>query len=407
MTQALVDIAHDFPILNRIINGQRLVYLDSAATAQKPDSVIRALTKYYEYYNANVLRSVHTLAEEATVAYQEAREKVARFIRARSADEVIFTRGTTESLNTVARAWGDKFLEAGDEVVVSPMEHHSNLIPWQQLCRRTRATLRFIELEPDGTITLAQAHKVIGPNTKIVALSAISNVLGTINPIREIADMAHAVGAVVVIDGAQSVPHQTTDVTALGADFLAFSGHKMCGPTGIGVLWGKQKLLDAADPVLFGGEMIAYVDRDSATWAELPAKFEAGTPNIAGAIGLGTAIDYLTQVGMDRVFEHSLDLGEKAYNRLQAIPDVTVYGPKSPRSGLVAFNIGPIHPHDVAQVFDSRGVAIRAGHHCAQPLMHWLNVGSTARASFYLYNTEEDIEALVSAIEETKRYFKL
>lgn len=405
MTAALMDVKNDFPILSRKINGHPLVYLDSAATSQKPAAVIAALVRYYEQSNANVLRSVHTLAEEATLAYQGARERVARFINAAHADEVVFTRGTTESLNIVSRSWGDKFLRPGDEVVISPMEHHSNLIPWQQVCQRTGATLRYLDLLPDGTIDLETAGTIITPSTRIVSVSHISNVLGTINPIAELARMAHAVGAVMVVDGAQSVPHQPTDVQALGADFLAFSSHKMCGPTGVGVLWGRRQLLDAADPFLFGGEMIAYVDRESATWADVPAKFEAGTPNIAGVVGLGAAVDYLDGVGMAAIQSHGLALGEEAYRRLAALPGVTVYGPMSPRASLVAFNIEGVHPHDVAQVFDSRGVAIRAGHHCAQPLMRWLDVGSTARASFYLYNSEEDIDRLVDAVEATRRYF--
>ncbi|WP_028963098.1 cysteine desulfurase [Sulfobacillus thermosulfidooxidans] len=406
MITALVDITEDFPILKRQINGHRLIYLDSAATSQKPQSVIDRLVQYYETTNANVLRSVHTLAEEATTAMEEAREKIARFIHAKSPREVIFTRGTTESLNTIARAWGDKFLEAGDEIVLSPMEHHSNLIPWQQLAKRVGAKLKFIELQPNGTITVEAVKQQITERTRIVTLSAVSNVLGTINPIAEVAVLAHQVGAIMVVDGAQSVPHGPTDVQALGIDFLAFSGHKMLGPTGIGVLWGKEALLEAADPVMFGGEMIAYVDRDDATWAELPAKFEGGTPHIAGAIGLGTAIDYLSTIGMERIEEHSRMLAEEAYRRLANLSDVVVYGPEYPRTSLVAFNIVGIHPHDIAQVFDSRGIAIRAGHHCAQPLMHWLDVSSTARASFYLYNSDRDIDELVDAIEATKRYFK-
>ncbi len=301
MIGSLVDLKQDFPILSRQINGHRLVYLDSAATSQKPQTMIDAEIDFYTRHNANVLRSVHTLAEEATTLYADARQTIARFIHARQPEEVVFTRGTTESLNLVARGWGDKFLTAGDEIVVSPMEHHSNLIPWQQVALRTGARLKFIDLTPDGQITKQAAQEAIGPHTRIVALSAISNVLGTINPISDIAVMAHAVGAIMVVDGAQSVPHQPTDVTTLGADFLAFSGHKMCGPTGIGVLWGKLPLLEACDPVIFGGEMIAFVDRDHATWAEVPEKFEGGTPNIAGAVGLAEAARYLDGVGMERI----------------------------------------------------------------------------------------------------------
>ncbi|MCL4496031.1 MAG: cysteine desulfurase [Firmicutes bacterium] len=406
MITELVDITGDFPILKRQINGHRLVYLDSAATSQKPQSVIDRVVRYYETSNANVLRSVHTLAEESTVAMEEAREKIARFIHANSSREVIFTRGTTESLNTIARAWGDKFLEAGDEIVLSPMEHHSNLIPWQQLAKRVGAHLRFIDLNGDGTIAVDAVKKQINNRTRIVSLSAVSNVLGTINPIADVAKLAHEVGAVMVVDGAQSVPHQPTDVQKWDIDFLAFSGHKMLGPTGIGILWGREALLEAADPVIFGGEMIAYVDQDDATWAELPAKFEGGTPHIAGAIGLGAAVDYLSDIGMSRIEEHSRVLAEEAYRRLANLPGVVVYGPAYPRTSVVAFNIAGIHPHDVSQVLDAHGIAIRAGHHCAQPLMHWLDVGATARASFYLYNSDRDIDALVDAIEATKGYFK-
>lgn len=403
---ALVDLKKDFPILARPINGHRLVYLDSAATTQKPKTVIDAEIDFYTRHNANVLRSVHTLAEEATTLFENARQTIAAFIGATRPEEVVFTRGTTESLNLVARGFADQFLKPGDEIVISPMEHHSNLIPWQQAARRNGATLRFVELNAVGEITLEAARAVITEKTRIVALSQVSNVLGTINPVSEVAKLAHAVHAILVVDAAQSVPHQPIDVTTLGADFLAFSGHKMCGPTGIGVLWGRYPLLQDTDPVVYGGEMISYVDRDSATWAEIPQKFEGGTPHIAGVVGLAAAVDYLRTVGMDRIHQHTRELGEAAFDRLQAMPGVTVYGPKRPHSGVVAFNVDQVHPHDVAQVFDSLGVAIRAGHHCAQPLMQWLGVGSTARASFYLYNDHQDIEALVHAIEETKRYFR-
>ncbi len=406
MDVTLVDLKKDFPILARPINGHRLVYLDSAATTQKPQVVIDAEVDFYTQHNANVLRSVHTLAEEATTLFQNARHTVATFVGATRPEEIVFTRGTTESLNLVARGFADKFLKPGDEIVVSPMEHHSNLIPWQQAAKRTGAKLRYIELSPDGQITLEAAQAAIGDHTRMVAVSHVSNVLGTINPVAEIAELAHRVNAVLVVDAAQSVPHQPIDVSQLGADFLAFSGHKMCGPTGIGVLWGRYPLLVESDPVIYGGEMIAYVDRETATWADLPEKFEGGTPNIAGAVGLAAAIHYLEGVGMERIQSHTQELGEMAFDRLQAIPGVTVYGPKRPHSAVVAFNVNRVHPHDVAQVFDSLGVAIRAGHHCAQPLMQWLGVGSTARASFYLYNDHQDIEALAHAIEETKRYFR-
>ncbi len=406
MDVALVDLKKDFPILARPIHGHRLVYLDSAATTQKPQVVIDAEVDFYSQHNANVLRSVHTLAEEATTLFQNARQTVARFVGASRPEEIVFTRGTTESLNLVARGFADKFLKPGDEIVVSPMEHHSNLIPWQQAARRTGANLRFIELDPVGQITLEAARAVIGDKTRIVALSHVSNVLGTVNPIPEIAEMAHAAGAIVVVDGAQSVPHQPINVAQLGADFLAFSGHKMCGPTGIGVLWGRYPLLEESDPVMYGGEMISFVDRETATWADVPEKFEGGTPNIAGAVGLAAAVRYLDDVGMERIHRHTTNLGEQAFDRLHAMSGVSVYGPQRPHSGVLAFNVDQVHPHDVAQVFDSLGVAIRAGHHCAQPLMQWLGVGSTARASFYLYNSDQDIDVLVHAIEETKRYFR-
>ncbi len=395
----------DFPILDRQIHDHRLTYLDSAATSQKPQTVIDVEMTYYRQSNANILRSVHTLAEESTTAYEAVRDRAARFIRGRS-HEIIFTRGTTEGLNMVARGYGDGHVGTGDNIVVSPMEHHSNLIPWQQLAQRRGADLKYVDLNPDGSFSLDSLRQVIDGRTKIVALAEISNVLGTIVPMAEVAEIVHRAGAVLVVDGAQSVPHQPTDVGVLGADFLAFSSHKMCGPTGVGVLWGKHELLQAMEPVVYGGEMIAYVDQQSATWADVPTRFEGGTPNIAGVIGFGAALDYLERVGMDHIDGHSRMLATTAYRRLQTIDGVTVYGPAGDRGGLVSFNLEGIHPHDVAQAFDARGVAIRAGHHCAQPLMRWLGVAATARASFYLYNDEEDVDALVEAIQSTKRYFR-
>lgn len=406
MIKPLVDVPRDFPILTREINNHRLVWLDSAATSQKPEVVIQAMDTFYHHSNANVLRSVHTLADEATTAFSQSRERVAAFIGAEHTEEVVFTRGTTEGLNLVARGFGDQFVKAGDDIVLSPMEHHSNLIPWQQLAKRTGARLKYVELTPDGQITADALHQVIGPNTRLVALSKISNVLGTINPIAEASELVHRHGGVIVVDGAQSVPHEPTDVHALDIDFLAFSGHKMCGPTGIGVLWGRLPWLEQMDPIQYGGEMISYVDRDTATWAEVPHKFEGGTPNIAGAIGLCAAVEYLSQVGMENIHNHSQALGEMTVDILKAIPGVTVYGPDRPHAAAVAFNIEGVHPHDVAQIFDSLGIAIRAGHHCAQPLMQWLGVGSTARSSAYLYNGEEDILRLREAILETMRFFR-
>lgn len=406
MTTALIDVKNDFPILQRTVNGHPLVYLDSAATSQKPKPVIDAVADYYARMNSNVHRSVHHLAEEATEAYEGARTVLAEFIAAPSPEEVVFTRGTTESLNFIARGWGDRNLQTGDEIVLSPLEHHSNLIPWQQVARRTGARLRYIELSPDGAITLDGVAAQLSARTRVVTISALSNVLGSITPVAEIAELVHRAGAVLVVDGAQSVPHQPTDVAAMGADFLAFSGHKMCGPTGIGVLWGRRERLEEMDPSLFGGEMIALVTRQDATWADIPARFEGGTPNIAGVVGLAAAVRYLNSIGMSVISEHGRSLAESAYRQLDRIPGVDVYGPAGTRGALVAFNITGVHPHDVAQVFDSRGVAIRAGHHCCQPLMEWLDVGSTARASFYLYNRDEDIDALVAAVEATKRYFR-
>ncbi len=404
MTIAVQDLKADFPILSRSIHGQRLTYLDSAATSQKPAAVIAAELDYYQKTNANILRSVHTLAEESTLAYAKVRTLTADFIHAQ-ADEVIFTRGTTESINLVARGYGDVHVRPGDNIVLTPLEHHSNLIPWQQLAKRQQADLRYIELRPDGNLSLESARQVIDSRTKMVAIAQVSNVLGTILPVRTVADLAHQAGAVLVVDGAQSVPHQATDVVAMGADFLAFSAHKMCGPTGVGVLWGKMAHLKTMSPVLFGGEMIAYVDRDHATWADIPARFEGGTPNIAGVVGFGAALEYLAEVGMDNVGAYMSHLGALAFQRLQNLSGVTVYGPGPDRGPLVSFNIDGVHPHDVAQAFDAKGVAIRAGHHCAQPLMHWLGVNATARASFYLYNDIDDIDVLVDAIESTKRYF--
>ncbi len=399
------DLKADFPIFDRLIHDHRLTYLDSAATSQKPRQVIDAELDFYQKTNSNILRSVHTLAEEATAGYERVRGLTAAFI-AGQAKEIIFTRGTTESINLVARGYGDSHIGPGDNIVVSAMEHHSNLIPWQQLAKRRGATLRFVELQADGSLSIESAAKVIDKRTKIVAMTQVSNVLGTIVPIPVLADLAHAAGAILVVDGAQSVPHQPTDVSAMGADFLAFSAHKMCGPTGVGVLWGKMEHLEAMDPVLYGGEMIAYVDRQQATWADIPTRFEGGTPNIAGVIGFGAAIEYLNQVGMANIARHGSDLAEMAYQRLKEIPGVAVYGPDEKRGALVSFNIDAVHPHDVAQALDAVGVAVRAGHHCAQPLMRWLGVAATARASFYLYNDADDVERLVDAIHSTKRYFQ-
>ncbi|SFA43325.1 L-selenocysteine selenide-lyase (L-alanine-forming) [Anoxybacillus pushchinoensis] len=393
-----------FPILDQKVNGKPLVYLDSAATSQKPLPVIEAIDNYYRQYNSNVHRGVHTLGTKATDAYEGAREKVRRFIGAASMEEIIFTRGTTTAINLVAASYGRANVRPGDEIVITYMEHHSNIIPWQQVAKQTGATLKYIPLQPDGTIRLEDVEQTVTPNTKIVAVTHVSNVLGTINPVKEIAQIAHKNGAVVVVDGAQSTPHMKVNVQELDCDFYAFSGHKMCGPTGIGVLYGKKRLLDQMEPVEFGGEMIDFVGLYESTWKELPWKFEGGTPIIAGAIGLGAAIDFLEQVGLDHIAEHEHRLAQYALEQLATIDGLTIYGPKE-RAGLVTFNIDGVHPHDVATVLDAEGIAVRAGHHCAQPLMKWLNVTATARASFYLYNTEEEIDALVSALKKTKEYF--
>ncbi|EAK8471551.1 cysteine desulfurase [Listeria monocytogenes] len=402
-------IRADFPILDQEINEKPLAYLDNAATSQKPKQVIEALTHYYEFDNANVHRGVHTLAARATDAYESARSKVAKFIHAREVAEIIFTRGTTSAINLVVDSYAEANIEAGDEIVISYLEHHSNLIPWQQLAKRKGAVLKYIELEEDGTISVEQAKKTIGEKTKIVALAHVSNVLGTITPIKEIAALAHKFGAVILVDGAQAVPHMEVNVVDLDADFYAFSGHKMMAPTGIGALYGKRELLDAMEPTEFGGEMIDFVELYDSTWKELPWKFEAGTPIIGGAIALGAAIDYLAEVGLENIQAHEQALASYAIEEMSKIEGITIYGPKdaSKRCGLVTFNLEGAHPHDIATILDEDGVAIRAGHHCAQPLMKWLDVSSTARASFYIYNTKEEIDALIDGLKLTKEYFGL
>lgn len=401
-------LRQDFPILHQLVNDEPLIYLDNAATTQKPEAVLDKLTAYYHQDNANVHRGVHTLAERATQAYEGAREKVRTFINAKETAEVLFTRGTTTSLNWVAKSFGAKFVEAGDEIVISYMEHHSNIIPWQQLAQQKKAKLVYIDITPEGYLDLADAKRKIGPKTKIVSIAHVSNVLGGINPIEELIALAHANDAVMVVDGAQSVPHMKVDVQQLDADFYAFSGHKMCGPTGIGVLYGKRRWLDQMEPVEFGGEMIDFVNLYDSTWKELPWKFEAGTPNIAGGIGLGAAVDYLSAIGMDEIHAYEQSLVDYVMPKLQAIDGVTVYGPQDPQdhTGVIAFNIDGLHPHDVATALDMEGVAVRAGHHCAQPLLKYLNVPATARASFYFYNTKKDADRLIDAIHKTKEFFQ-
>lgn len=401
------DIRKHFPVLNQEINGHPLVYLDSAATSQKPQQVIDAIRNYYEHDNSNVHRGVHTLGNRATEGYEGARDKVRTFINATSREEIIFTRGTTTSLNIVAQSYGRANVGEGDEIVITHMEHHSNIIPWQQLAKEKGATLKYIDLEADGTLSLEKAREVITEKTKIVAIMHVSNVLGTMNPIQEITEIAHANGAVMVVDGAQAAPHMKVDVQKLDCDFYAFSGHKMGGPTGIGVLYGKKELLEQMEPVEFGGEMIDFVGLYESTWKELPWKFEGGTPIIAGAIGLGAAIDYLEEIGLDHIERHEHELAAYAMKRMSEVEGLTIYGPLDPekRAGLVTFNLNDVHPHDLATVLDMHGIAVRAGHHCAQPLMKWLDVSATARASFYIYNTEEDVDRLVDGLRIAKEYF--
>ncbi|MGB5946284.1 cysteine desulfurase [Paenisporosarcina sp.] len=401
------DIRSYFPILNQEVNGNPLVYLDSAATSQKPVQVIEALKKYYEFDNSNVHRGVHTLGNRATESYEGAREKVRNFISAKSTHEIIFMRGTTTAINTVAQSYGVANVQEGDEIVITYMEHHSNIIPWQQLAKEKGAILKYVDLEEDGTLSLEKVRATITERTKIVSIMYVSNVLGTMNPIKEITQIAHENGAIMVVDGAQAAPHLRIDVQDLDCDFFAFSGHKMCGPTGIGVLYGKKELLEQMEPVEFGGEMIDFVGLYESTWKELPWKFEGGTPIIAGAVGLAAAIDFLEEIGLDEIEQHEHKLAAYAMDRMSTINGLTIYGPQDPgkRAGIVTFNLDDVHPHDVATVLDMSGIAVRAGHHCAQPLMKWLQVTATARASFYLYNSEEDIDRLVTGLSAAKEYF--
>lgn len=401
------DIKSYFPILNQEVNGHPLIYLDSAATSQKPVQVIEALSKYYNFDNSNVHRGVHTLGNRATEGYEGAREKVRNFISAKSTQEVIFMRGTTTAINTVAQSYGVANVEEGDEIVITYMEHHSNIIPWQQLAKQKGAILKYVDLEEDGTLSLEKVRSTITERTKIVSIMYVSNVLGTMNPIKEIAQIAHDHGAVMVVDGAQAAPHLRIDVQDLDCDFFAFSGHKMCGPTGIGVLYGKKELLEQMEPIEFGGEMIDFVGLYDSTWKELPWKFEGGTPIIAGAVGLAAAIDFLEEIGLDEIEKHEHHLAAYAMDRMSSIDGLTIYGPSDPskKAGIVTFNLDDVHPHDVATVLDMNGIAVRAGHHCAQPLMKWLKVTATARASFYVYNSEEDIDRLVTGLSMAKEYF--
>ena len=406
MSLEIEKIRRDFQILDQIVNDEPLVYLDSAATTQKPKQVLDVMRRYYEEDNANVHRGVHTLAERATADYEASRDKVRAFLNANSRKEILFTRGTTTGLNWVAK-FAEQLLQPGDEVVISIMEHHSNIIPWQQAVAKTGAVLKFVYLK-DGELDMADLEAKITDQTKFVSITHVSNVLGVINPVKEIGQIAHRHGAIMVVDGAQSAPHMQIDVLDLDCDFFTLSGHKMAGPTGIGVLYGKADLLNQMNPIEFGGEMIDFVYEQTATWKELPWKFEAGTPNIAGSIGLGAAIDYLTEIGLADIHQHEQDLINYVMPKLREIDGLTIYGPvdNTRRGGVIAFNIDGLHPHDVATALDMEGVAVRAGHHCAQPLINYLDIPATARASFYLYNTFADCDKLVEAIKLTKEFFK-
>lgn len=400
-------IKQDFPIFNQKINDETLVYLDNAATSQIPKFVEEKVRDFNEKERANVHRGVHTLGLRATNQYESSRQKVANFIGANNAKEVIFTSGCTDSLNLVAASFGEQNIQAGDEILVSIMEHHSNLLPWQQLAKRKQAKLNFIEINSDGLLDIENLKSKINSKTKIVALTHVSNVLGTINPIKELTDLAHEKGAIVVVDGAQAVGHFPIDVAELNVDFYAFSGHKMFAPTGIGVLYGKKDLLDKMPPYRLGGEMIANVTREGATWAEVPYKFEAGTPNIAGAIGLGAAIDYLQSLDFELIQKHEQELTSYALAKLKNVSGLTIYGPQKSngRIGVISFNLKNIHPHDLATALDLDGIEVRAGHHCAQPLMASLDTESTVRASLSIYNTKDDIDKLVSSLHEAKEFF--
>ncbi|GCE48300.1 cysteine desulfurase/selenocysteine lyase [Thermosporothrix hazakensis] len=407
--RSVEDIRRDFPILSRQVHGKRLVFLDSAASSQKPAVVIEALDQYYRTYNANVHRGVYEISEEATEAVERARLKIARFIHARQSKQVIFTRNTTESINLVAYSWGGEHIQQGDLIVLTEMEHHSNLVPWQLLAQRTGARLEFVPVNEEGLLRLDVYEQLLQQKPKLVAFAHMSNVLGTINPVKEMVAQAHAVGAITLVDGAQSVPHMTVDVQDLDADFYCFSGHKMLGPTGIGVLYGKRPLLESMTPFMGGGSMIRTVKLHESTWADLPHKFEAGTPAIAEAIGLGVAVDYLNELGMEWVRQHEKALTAYALKRLSAIPGLTIYGPKDveQRGGVLSFTLDGVHPHDLASILDMEvGVAVRAGHHCAQPLMDRYNIPATARASFYVYNDERDVDTLAEGLQKAQEIFQ-
>lgn len=405
-TLALDALRADFPALHQTVNGHPLIYFDNAATSQKPLPVIEALDRYYRQDNANVHRGIHELSNRATAAYEGARERVAKFIHAAGPQAIIFTRGTTESINLVANSWGAANLKPGDRILLTEMEHHSNLVPWQLVAARTGARLVYLPVTGDeGLLDLRQLDAVLTPGVKLFAFTHISNTLGTVNPVAELCERARKVGAVTLVDAAQSAGHLPVDVQALGCDFLAFSGHKICGPTGTGVLWGRQELLEAMPPWQGGGDMISSVDFFESQWNTLPHKFEAGTPHIAGAIGLAAAMDYLDAVGRDRIWRHDQELGTYAYESMSRLKGIRLFGPKAGRAGLVSFLLADVHAHDVVTVADQFGVALRGGHHCNQPLMRKLGVASTARASFYFYNTRAEVDRFVEVLSEIQRFF--
>ncbi len=408
LSRSLADIRADFPILAQQIHGHPLTYLDNTASSQKPVQVIEAMDRYYREQNANVHRGVHTLSETATAAYENARLRLARFINAASPKQIVFTRNTTESLNLVAYSWGRANLKPGDEVLITEMEHHSNIVPWQLVCEMTGATLRYVPITPRGELDEQALESLLCERTKVFAFTAMSNVLGTINPVAALCARAHAVGAIAVVDAAQSVPHLPTDVRSLDVDFLAFSSHKMLGPTGVGVLYGRRALLEAMPPFMGGGDMIREVKMSGSRWNELPYKFEAGTPAIAEAIGLGAAVDYLNGLGMDWVAEHERSITAYAWERLSEVEGLRILGPEPERrGGLLAFVLGDIHPHDVAAILDQDGIAVRAGHHCAQPIHDHYGLPATSRASFYIYNTTEEVDRLIPALHKAKALFDL
>ena len=399
------DLARDFPILSRPVRGRRLVYLDNGATTQKPEAVIEAERRFYRESNANIHRGVHWLSQHATDLYEQARERVQRLLNAASADEIVFTRGTTEAINLVAYSWGRANLKAGDEVVLTGMEHHSNIVPWQLVCEQTGAVLRVVPITDRGELRLDAYESLLGPRTRLVSVVHVSNALGTVNPVARMVELAHAAGAKVLVDGAQAVAHQPVDVQALGCDFYAFSGHKLYGPTGIGALYGRRELLAAMPPWQGGGDMIRTVSFEGSTWADAPQRFEAGTPNIAGAVGLGVAIDYVLAIGLERIAEHEHRLLAHATEAAQRIPGLRLIGTAADKAGILSFVVDGIHPHDLGTILDAEGVAIRAGHHCAMPVMTRFGIPGTARASFALYNDEADVAALVAANGKAQQMF--